>query len=168
MNRTPVVGKIHVSLAYGLETVNFVKSITKTSKTLPVQFILNTEKFRDDMSQLKCPVAVFIRNKVLYSITCSVCDALYVGQTNRHLTTRLEHCRMGTPVREHFESCGVSSGEVRWQSRIVDSAKSVDPLLSLEALRVGDLQPQVITKVEFSPKSLMLRMGLFEATLLVL
>ena len=72
---------------------------------------------------------------------------MYVGQTSRHLITRLdEHCRRGTPVREHFESCGVSSSEIRRQSSIVDSAKFVGSLLTLEALHIGDMRVWRIEK----------------------
>ena len=131
----------------------------RTSKTLLVPFILKTQKLRDHVTQLKGPVRVFIRNNVVYSITGSGCDALYVGQTS-HLRTRLdEQCRSGTPVREHLESCGVSSSEIHRQSRIVDSAKSVDSLLTFEALHIGDLQPQINTIDEFRSKTLMMIIG---------
>ena len=164
-----MVGKTHVPLAHhGLETLNFVRYIITTSKTLP-QVILKTAKLRDHVSQLKCPVPVFIRNSVVYSITCSGCDALHVGQKSELLTTRLDkHCRRGAPGRKHFETCGASSNEIRQQSRIVDSAMSVDSLLTLDALHVGDLQPEKNTKDEFRSKTLMLRMGQFETTFLIL
>ena len=66
-------------------------------------------------------------------------DALYVGQTSRHLTTRLD---------EHYrrENYGVSSTEVR-QSRVVDSVNSLVSLLTLEALYIRNLQMQINTKI---------------------
>ena len=60
-----------------------------------------------------------------------------------------EDCHRVTPVCEHFESCDFWSTEIRRQSSVVNSANSVDSLLTLEALCIRDLQQQVNTKHEF-------------------
>ena len=148
--------KVQCFLTYhGVETMNFVKKFSNQ-----IQFILTTEKLRKYVSSLKCPVPKLFQSNVVYCITCSGCDALYVGQTSRHLTTRLdEHSRKGTPVATHFEQCGVPRSEIRRAVTLLDRSLSIDSLLTLEALYISEMQPSINTKEEFRSKTLLLRMA---------
>ena len=147
--------KVQCFLTYhGVETMNFVKKFSNQ-----IQFILTTEKLRKYVSSLKCPVPKLFQSNVVYCITCSGCDALYVGQTSRHLTTRLdEHSRKGTPVATHFEQCGVPRSEIRRAVTLLDRSLSIDSL-TLEALYINEMQPSINTKEEFRSKTLLLRMA---------
>ena len=54
-----------------------------------------------------------IRRRVIYDITCPVCLSSYVGQTTRHLKTRLtEHSRLTAHVGTHFQECTDSTSDL--------------------------------------------------------
>ena len=141
----------------GVETSKFIKSIFKGNTDLPVQIILTTCKLRQSVSQLKSPIAKLSRSSLIYQITCSGCNALYVGQTGRHLITRLqEHGRKGTPVAQHFTDCQVPTSTILSSSKILDST-SRSKLTTLESIYISKLRPQINNRDEFRSKSLMIR-----------
>ena len=141
----------------GVETSKFIKSIFKGNTDLPVQIILTTCKLRQLVSQLKSPIAKLSRSSLIYQITCSGCNALYVGQTGRHLITRLqEHGRKGTPVAQHFKDCQVPTSTIISSSKILDST-SRSKLTTLESIYISKLRPQINNRDEFRSKSLMIR-----------
>ena len=64
--------------------------------------ITTIKKLKTCLPSLKVSVDKFIQSKVVYKISCSRCEACYVGQTARHLITRTkEHFRNG-PVATHI------------------------------------------------------------------
>ena len=116
-----------------------------------------TCKLRQSVSQLKSPIAKLSRSSLIYQITCSGCNALYVGQTGRHLITRLqEHGRKGTPVAQHFTDCQVPTSKILPSSKILDST-SRSKLTTLESIYISKLRPQINNRDEFRSKSLMIR-----------
>jgi len=67
---------------------------------------LQVEKVENCATPLKPPVEKLLKSHVVYQIKCSSCDASYVGQTTRHLTTRLsEHKSRKGRVKDHFIQC---------------------------------------------------------------
>ena len=128
---------------------------------IPLQFVFLTTKLRrSQKSSPKCPTGKFMRSNVVYSFNCSGCDTLYVSQTSRHLTTRLdEHARRGTPVECHLEYCGAPKACIRATAKILDYSPVYDTLLTLEALHISKLQPAMNTRDEFRSKELVHRLG---------
>ena len=101
------------------------------------------------MPSLKMSVDKMFQSRVVYKIECSRCKACYVGQTIRHLKTRIgEHQRPTSPVGVHMRSCET---EILSENVTIleKSNKSVDHLLTLEALWIRDLKPSINTKDEY-------------------
>ena len=55
----------------------------------PCTIIMTIRKLRTTMPSLKPPVEKMIRSGIVYKITCPRCTACYVGQSSRHLQTRI-------------------------------------------------------------------------------
>ena len=89
----------------------------------------------------------------MYQIKCPSCDARYVGQTDRHLITRIKEHSSSNLVGAHFENCAnvkLSMDNVS----IVSSAKTLTTLLILEALTIRSLKPTLNRKDEFRKRTL--------------
>ena len=67
------------------------------------QIIFTTRKLITCLPSLKTSFARELRSKVVYNLTCSGCNSTYVGQTVRHLATRVDEHRKGdSPVGQHL------------------------------------------------------------------
>ena len=66
---------------------------------VPCKVIFTLKKLKMDLSSLKPPVEKCFKSRVVYKIWCSQCNSCYVGQTSRHVITRL---------KEHKRFCGKS------------------------------------------------------------
>ena len=70
--------------------------------------IFTTRKLRSCLPILKSKVVKSLTSCVVYRIQCPGCNSCYVGQTARHLTTRLtEHKRRTSPLGAPFSDCNV-------------------------------------------------------------
>ena len=88
----------------GKVTEQFERTLRRINA--PVRFINTIKKLRSNLPSLKAPIEKSIKSGVVYQINCSRCQACYVGQTVRHLITRVkEHKRSSSPVGMHFEKC---------------------------------------------------------------
>ena len=68
------------------------------------------------------------------------CHSRYVGQTARHVITRLgEHRRKSSPLGRHFGECAVKTGEVT--ATVLDRCTNVNKLLTMEALYIARTRP---------------------------
>ena len=122
-------------------TQKFVKSLFSSEFKMPLQVILTTTKLSTLLPSLKSRIDKLHRSRVVYQITCSGCNALYVGQTVRHLTTRLkEHGRLSAPVGKHLDECGQRGSSWPRNVKILESARSLSTLLALEALHIRELE----------------------------
>ena len=75
------------------------------------QIIFTTRKLKTCLPSLKTPFARELRSKVVYKLTCSGCNSAYVGQTVRHLATRVDEHRKGdSPVGQHLLECNKEVG----------------------------------------------------------
>ena len=137
-------------------TQKFVKSLFSSEYKMPLQVVLTTTKLRTLLPSLKSRIDKLHRSRVVYQITCSGCNALYVGQTVRHLTTRLkEHGRLSAPVGKHLDECGQRGSGWPRNVKILDSARSLSTLLALEALHIRELEPSINNRDEFKSKELL-------------
>ena len=85
-----------------------VRDITNALK------IFTTRKMKRCMPSLKSSFSSELKSKVVYRLECCGCKSISVGQTVRHLTTRIEeHRKEDTPVGKHIKQCGKS--EFKWK-----------------------------------------------------
>ena len=134
---------------------NFAKDLKKAHA--PCRTIFKLRKLKTVLPSLKPPVEKMLKSHVVYQIKCSSCDACYVGQTTRHLTTRLsEHKSRKGPVKEHFLQCKnkIDNDCIS----VLDKTTNSDSfLLTLEAIWIRDIKPKINTKDEFRSRELIIR-----------
>ena len=94
----------------------------------PCKPILTIRKLKTVLPQLKEPVEIALKSRIVYKLVCSRCGACYVGQTDRHLLTRLrDHLKPSQPVGKHTRLCEVSM-YVSDNKTFMDTIKSCSPL----------------------------------------
>ena len=139
----------------GKASENFAKDIKKANA--PCRIIFKLRKLKTVLPSLKPPTDKMLKSHVVYQIKCTGCNASYVGQTTRHITTRLsEHRSRKGPVKDHFIKCekDIDNDCVK----ILDSTtKSDSYLLTLEALWIRDIKPLINTKDEFKSRELIIK-----------
>ena len=139
----------------GKGTEHFARALHKLEA--PCIVVMTLRKTKTVLPSLKPPVDKELRSGVVYKIQCSRCQACYVGQTARHLTTRIsEHKTKKGPVKEHFLNCDT---EVTFESVDILASSSLgeNTLLTLEALYIKDIRPSINTKDEWKSKALRIR-----------
>ena len=101
-----------------------------------------------------------LRGSVVYKIKCPRCSACYVGQTDRHMCTRLkEHqTRKTQPVYQHFQQCGVQLSLANCDF-LAATTRSVTYLMTLEALWIEELRPSINKKEEYKQRGLTIRLS---------
>ena len=126
-------------------------------RTAPISVINTTRKLRSVLPSLKSPVPKELRSRVVYQIECSGCNSRYVGQTVRHLQTRLaEHLKIGKPVGEHIREC---TGDINnHNARILDQCNDSNKLLTLEALHISRLKPGLNAREEYRQRVLTIKL----------
>ena len=66
---------------------------------------MTLRKVKTVLPSLKPQVEKELQSGVIYEIKCAVCNAAYVGQTGRHLITRLkEHQMASAPASQHISN----------------------------------------------------------------
>ena len=139
----------------GKVTENFERALKRLNA--PCKVITTIKKIKTVLPSLKAPVEKAMKSGLVYKISCSRCQSCYVGQTTRHLLTRIkEHRRIGTPVGNHFKACG-SSLTMDDVDIIISSSKSVYNLMTLEALCIRAIQPSINTKDEYKSRALVIK-----------
>ena len=133
----------------------FKNSITKLD--VPCQIIFTLKKLKHVLPSLKPSTDKSLKSGVVYQITCPRCKSRYVGQTRRHLLTRIkEHGRPKAPVTLHMTTCQhvLSMDDV---IILTSKAKSADHLMTLEALLIDQLRPTLNTKDEYKSRTLVIK-----------
>ena len=125
----------------------------KLRQTTGCSVVFNTRKLKTVLPSLKSPITKELRSSVVYKISCSGCNSCYVGQTVRHLQTRLsEHLR--APVGGHFDSC---EGSEKWTVDILATCNNSIKLLTLEAPHIANEKPSLNTREEYRQRPLTIR-----------
>ena len=119
----------------------------------PSKVIFTTRKLKNVLPSLKKNVEKPLKSRVVYQIQCPGCDACYVGQTDRHLITRIKEHASSNLVGNHFDNCAKIKVSIDHVS-IVSTAKSLTQLLILEALTIRSLKPTLNKKDEFRKRTL--------------
>ena len=140
----------------GKSTESYAKDIHKSGVECRVIFTL--KKLKTVMPSLKEPVEKFQKSGLVYQIKCPRCSACYVGQTGRHLQVRFkEHLSRKGPIKDHMTKC---EGRISEESVNIlgITSKGYDHLLTLEALWIREINPELNTKDEFKSRELTIKL----------
>jgi len=92
------------------------------------------------MFSVKDPVPLDLRSRVVYKFSCAGCNACYMGETTRHLSTRVREDLSrdrNSPVYQHFQqsqACRCLANENCFS--IVDCAPNKLKLMLKEAMNI--------------------------------
>ena len=99
------------------------------------QIIFTTRKLRTCLPTLKPSFDKNLKSHVVYKVTCNGCSSIYVGQTSRHVTTRIsENQKKDSPVEQHLVECCGTAHNIEWE--ILDTCCVVEKLTTIEATYV--------------------------------
>ena len=124
-----------------------------------MQPVITLRKMRTCLPSLKCTVKKNLKSRVVYKIVCPGCNACYVGQTSRHLIPRFsEHkYKRNQPVRAHFDKCTRDAPAVDDVKILASTSRGLDYLLTLEALYIREIKPELNTKDEHRSRELTIK-----------
>ena len=123
------------------------------------QIIFTTRKMKSCMPSLKSSFSSGLISKVVYRLECCGYKSIYVGQTVRHLTSRIEeHRKEDTPVGQQIRQCSSESGMSEFKWKIIDQASSNVKFCTLEALLISKERPAINPRDEFRSRELTLRL----------
>ena len=126
---------------------------------VPIKVILTLRKLKTVLPLLKPSIEKSFKSGIVYQITCPRCNSRYVGQSVRHLLTRIkEHSRTSTPIGSHFQlRCNNNDISIDNDVKILATSNSQRQLLIKEALFINDLKPSLNTKDEYRSHSLVIK-----------
>ena len=131
-------------------TQNFASRLKKLSD---IEIIFTIKKLRTCLPILKSPFDKNLKSHVVYKITCNGCSSIYVGQTRRHVTTKVsEHPKKDCPVGQHLVECFDTTHNVKWE--ILDACRGVEKVMTIKTIYIKQLKPQLNTRDEYRGREL--------------
>ena len=89
--------------------------------------IFTTRKLRSCLLILKLSFDRDLKSHVVYEIKCTGCGSIYVGQTSRHVTTRItEHQKKDSHVVQHLIECRGATNDIE---EILGATPTVEKLM---------------------------------------
>lgn len=116
----------------------------------PCNIIFTLRKLKTILPSLKPPVEK--KSWVIYHIECAVSQAAYVGQTGRHLMTRLKEHNMPSAPQSCRASCDLDATTI-----LATTSRGEAHCLTQEALFIEEMNPQMNTKAEFWSRTLTIK-----------
>ena len=128
------------------------KLLKRCCNNRDVKLAFSSFKIRN-MFNVKDPVPVELRSNVVYKFTCASCNSRYVGETSRHLATRIrEHLNSGGPLNrdrtshifQHLhrsQACRNSCSSECF--KVIDQATTKFQVKIKEALHISWEQPSL-------------------------
>ena len=137
-------------------TEEYARALHKISA--PCVVVMTLRKLKTVLPSLKPSVDKLMKSGVVYQLTCPRCSASYVGQTGRHMQTRLkEHLQRAGPMKSHLAQCNATI-----TSEHVDilhaTSRGEGFLLTLEALHIRERKPSINTKDEYRSRELTIKL----------
>ena len=123
-----------------------------------VQVVFTTRKLEPCLPSLKSAFSNDLKSRGVYKLSCSGCTSTYVGQTVRHLATRIEENKKAdSPVGLHLQQCQLEgkSADLSWE--IIDRSNNQTKLLRLEAIHIWKKKPGMNTLDGFRSRELTLK-----------
>ena len=128
----------------------------KLQKISRLNVIFTTRKLKTCVPSLKSSFDKDLKSHVVYEISCSGCESTYVGQTCRHVTTRIaEHQKLDSPVGLHVSNCCGAAKAFTW--RVIDQSTDTEKLITIEALHIRQRKPKINTRDEYRGRELTLK-----------
>ena len=130
---------------YSKVTQNKIEKLCKRfCKSAKVKLVFTSNKLRQTFSYKDSYPSV-LSSKVVYKFVCASCNASYVGQTHRHLTTRIDE-HFGKDKKSHIYQHLMSSVDCldacsRDCFSILDTARTKHQLRIKESLFISWLKP---------------------------
>ena len=122
----------------------------------PCKVVFTIRKLKTKLPSLKPKVQDCFKSGSVYKIECPRCNSCYVGQTSRHVITRIkEHIKNG-PVGNHFSQCNCQLSMYN-VSLLYSSSRNVFHLMTLEALMIKDIKPCLNKKDEYRSRELVIK-----------
>ena len=150
-------GKTRLRVQYrGKCTEDYARALHKANA--PCSVVMTLRKLKTVLPSLKPTVPKMLKSGVVYQITCPSCQARYVGETTRHLQTRIkEHEQRAGPMKKHLASCNthLTTEDV---DILKATARGEAFLLTLEALFIRELKPRINTKDEYRSRELKIKL----------
>ena len=118
---------------------NITQSLAgRLKKECDIKIIFTARKTRTGLRALKSSFDNNLKSHVVYKVTCNGCISIYVGQTSRHVTTRIsEHQKKNSPVGQDIvESCGLAHNLER---EILDACRRVGKIMTIEVIYIEKL-----------------------------
>ena len=140
----------------------FNEFVEKLNKIHPVQTTLITGGLpkscllKSCLANLKSSFDKDLKSHVVYELNYNGCRSNCVGQTCRHITTRVaEHAKADSPMGIHTIECNGHKTAFQW--KILDQCCNQSKLLALEALNKRTLKPTINTRYEYRTQELTLK-----------
>ena len=141
----------------GKVTEDYARSLHKINA--PCTIVMTLRKMKTVLPSLKPRVDKALRSGVVYQLQCPCCNASYVGQMRRHLSSRFRgHVRPSCPVGKHIKECEVTLSIDNDCKILAASSRGEGYLLTLEALWINELNPKLNTKDEFRSRTLTIKL----------
>ena len=140
----------------GKSTEDYARALHKINA--PCTIVMTLRKLKTTLPSLKPPIEKGLKSGIVYELQCPRCSASYVGQTGRHLQTRLkEHIQRPGPMKTHLNQCSTSITEEH--VRILHTTtRGENHLLTLEALHIREKKPTINTKDEYRSRELTIKL----------
>ena len=154
---TTNITKKFIKVQYrGKSTEDYARALHKINA--PCTIVMTLRKLKTTLPSLKPPIEKILKSGIVYEIQCPRCTASYVGQTSRHLQTRLkEHILRRGPMKTHLKDCEISITEEH--VRILHTTtRGENHLLTLEALHIREKKPTINTKDEYRSRELIIKL----------
>ena len=82
---------------------------------------------------------------MVYESKCKGCGAIYVGQTSRHVITRItEQQKKDSQVGQHLVEYRGATNDIEW--KILDDCRTVEKLMIIEAIHISKPKPALNTR----------------------
>ena len=140
----------------GKVTEDYARALHKAGA--PCNIVMTLRKLKTVMPSLKSPTEKMLKSGVVYKLTCPSCSACYVGETTRHLQTRVkEHIKKKGPMKTHLGRCDTTLVDDNVEI-LQASARGEGFLLTLEALYIKEVKPTINTKEEWKSRELKIKL----------
>ena len=140
----------------GKVTEDYARALHKAGA--PCNIVMTLRKLKTVLPSLKPPTEKMLKSGVVYKLTCPSCTACYVGETTRHLQTRVkEHIQKKGPMKTHLGLCDTTLVDDSVEI-LQASARGESYLLTLEALHIKELKPAINTKEEWRSRELKIKL----------
>ena len=164
--------ELFLSLPYlGIQSLQVRKRLNLLFKDyLPycnLKIVFNSKSRLKNLFVFKDKIPIYMKSRLIYKFTCSICKVAYIGKTNRHFHVRYnEHLGLSkltnkplkynkqstTAVREHIRNCNHSASNNDF--KIIGSDNNPYHLLLKESLSIFMEDPVLNKTVKSFPLEL--------------